>query len=292
VSTFTKLYLTNVAAPYTPATLRGTWNDTAGVITKALEPDKTAGGVRTTVARAEANASNPYDVLLYRGVSGPLAAQTISGNLNCIIGVTESNASADDNWHIHVYVTQGDSDTPRGTLLSDYTESAGTNEWGTNAATAGKALNAAQSLSSLAISDGDRLIVEIGYRARNAVTTSFIGTLYCGTISAIDSGVMADLATSGDPTAGAGFLTFSNAITELGTINARATQSRALAIGDDSGMTARVQFSRALAIGDESSMTASVQFSQLLVIADPISSATALPFYPVPSGQGPTNLPF
>ena len=35
---FTKLYLTARTAPYTPATIRGAWDDTAGAVTKALDP--------------------------------------------------------------------------------------------------------------------------------------------------------------------------------------------------------------------------------------------------------------
>ena len=36
-TSFTKLYLTNRAAPYTPATIRGAWDDTAGAVVKALD---------------------------------------------------------------------------------------------------------------------------------------------------------------------------------------------------------------------------------------------------------------
>lgn len=212
MATFSKLYLHNQPAPYTPATIRGTWNDTAGAVTKALDQTPNVGGVFTTVARAETNATNPFDVLLYRGVSGPLDAQTISGTVNVIIGILESNASADFNWHVHIYVTQGDTDTPRGTLLTDYTEAAGTNEWPTTAT--GKALNAAQTLTSLAISAGDRLVVEIGYRARNAVTTSFTGTLNYGCLTGGVAG--ADLTVgSTSVTTQCGTISFSNAITEL-----------------------------------------------------------------------------
>lgn len=210
--TFTRLYLTTHGAPYTPATIRGTWNDTGGAVTRLLDSIKEGGGNITTVARSETSATNPHDVLLYRGVSGPLAAQTLSGTLDVLLGVIQNNVDADFAYKIHVYVTQGDSDTPRGTLLSNYAETTA-NEWGVGASTSGKALAAAQTLSSLAISDGDRLVVEIGYRASNTVTTSYTGTLWYGT--QVSGSVVNDLTASGDGQILAGFLSFSNAITEL-----------------------------------------------------------------------------
>ena len=174
----TLLYLTAAASPYTPATLRGAWDDTGGQVTRALQYTPVAGGASTTVARAEATATTPYHVLLYRGVSEPLAAQTIAGTVDVVLGVHESDGAADLCFHLHIYVTQGDSDTPRGTLLSDYVETT-SDEWPTT--NTGRALASAQALSSLAVSAGDRIVVEVGYIARNSVATSYTGTLRYGT---------------------------------------------------------------------------------------------------------------
>lgn len=207
---FEKLYLTNRPAPYTPATLRGAWDATAGGVTKALDVSPIVGGAIASVAVAETSTTNEYDVLLYRGVSGPLAAQTISGNLDCAIGVRSSSTSQNAHFHVHVYVTQGDSDTPRGTLLSDYREAAGTNEWPTTAA--GRDLASAQAMSSLVVSAGDRLVVEIGYASRNTSSTSYTGTLWYGTL--VGGQYFGDLTDTGDETTLAGIVTFSAAITE------------------------------------------------------------------------------
>jgi hypothetical protein len=221
MAAFSKLYLTNRAAPYVPSTLRGAWDDSAGAVTKALDPQKDGGGPLTSVARAETNASATWDVLLYRGVSGPLAAQTINCDLNVLIGALESSATADLCWHIHVYATQGDSDTPRVTLLTDYVETT-VNEWGTTATTCGKALAAAQAVTQT-ISAGDRLVVEIGYIARNSVTTSFTGTLYYGTQNATDGSIVGDLTAGANPTLLAGFVSFSVPVTEMA-LTARVSQ--------------------------------------------------------------------
>jgi hypothetical protein len=215
---FSKLYLTRVAAPYAPATLRGSWDDFAGAVTCALDSVKGFEQI-TSVARAETSLTDEWDVLLYRGITGPLAAQTLSGTITCVLGVTESNANANFHWHWHVYVTQGDSDIPRGTLLVDYREALGVNEWGT-LSTNSRTLSTAQTLSSLVISTGDRLVIEIGYTARNTVATSYTGTLYYGA-----SGVT-DLTTAAGTNAATiypGSIIFSNAITESSSA-ARVTQ--------------------------------------------------------------------
>ena len=220
----TKYYLTNLTAPYTPATLRGAWDDTAGQVTKALDVYKGKGGVITTVARANTNASATYDVLLYRGVTGPLAAQTISGTVDLILGVIESASVAEFYWHVHIYVTQGDTDTPRGDILTDYVENT-TNEWGTTSATNGMALQSAQSLTGLAISDGDRIVVEIGYIDREGSATSRTGTLNYGTQDPTLLSDAADLTVGAAGASLAGFLTFSTTLTEQSSvIEARLTQ--------------------------------------------------------------------
>jgi hypothetical protein len=179
----TRFFLQNQSAPYTPATIRGAWDATGSAVTKKISTDtqRSSWDTATSVSIAETSADTEYDVLLYRGVSGPLKGGTIgTGTVNVMLPIYESNAAADMHFHLHIYVTQGDSDTVRGTLLSDYREAAGTNEFGTSNSSCGKSLNAAQSLSSVVVSDGDRLVVEIGYAARNSVTTSYSTTLYYG----------------------------------------------------------------------------------------------------------------
>ena len=232
---FTQLYLTARTAPYTPATLRGEWDDTAGAVTKALDPCKTRdGGTIASVARAEANANDEYDVLLYRGVSGPLGTQEIDVNVNVVIGVGESNAAANDHWHVHIYTTQGDSDTVRQTAVDHYREAAGTNEWPTTAA--GLALNAAQSCH-IHTTDGDRLVVEIGYAARNTGTTSYTGTLWYGIVK--NSVIAADLTAAGDETSLAGFISFDASVAES-TINARVSQGAVETVLRETTINARV----------------------------------------------------
>lgn len=230
---FTKLYLTTRTPTYTPATIRGAWDDSAGAVTRALDTTKNQGGTITSVARAETNANDEYDVLLYRGVSGPLGTQEIDVNVNVVIGVS-GPAAANDHWHLHIYTTQGDSDTVREVGLDNYREAAGVNEWPATAV--GVALNAAQSCH-IHTQDGDRLVVEIGYAARNTVTTSYTGTLWYGTVK--NSIVAADLTVSGDETSLAGYISFGSAVAE-GTITARASQGPVETLLTETTVTGRV----------------------------------------------------
>lgn len=225
-ASFTKLYLHNAPAPYTPATIRGSFDQTAGAVTKAADSRKEGGGINTPIAITETNATNPWRVLLGRWIGGPLAAQTISGTVNLLLGIFEDNALANLNWFLHIYVTQGDSDTPRGTLLANYSEALGVNEWPTSGAFGDfRELNAAATLSSLAVSDGDRPVFEIGYVSREASATARTGTIRYGTLNSIgDSTVpLEDGSLSGSVHLQSGFITFSNPILE-GTVAVRVEQ--------------------------------------------------------------------
>lgn len=174
----TRLYLNNSVAGATPAAFRGAWNDTASAVTKDVATSKVASSI-TSISVAEVSATNPYAVCLYRGVSAPIDAQTVDGTVNLNVLVDESSASADMAYALHIYVMAPDGSV-RGTLLTDYLDASG-NEWVSNFGTGGtRALNAAQTLTSVATTAGDRIVVELGYVARNSVTTSFTGKLFYG----------------------------------------------------------------------------------------------------------------
>lgn len=202
-STPTRFYMQNAAPDVTVATHRGAWDATGSVLQRKLALTKS--GAIATQAVAEASATNNYDVLMLKFVSEPItAAQTITGTLNWVAGSLESNNAMNANWHVHAYVTQGNTDNLRGTLITDYTEAAGTNEW-PNTAT-GDGPTGAVTLSSVAISANDRIVIEAGYVARNTSTTSRTGTLWYGGTNSTD------LALGGDETSLPGWWEFSQDI--------------------------------------------------------------------------------
>ena len=194
----TRLYLSNWAPGYTPATVRGAWDATAATVARYASTGP-GQGAATTSAQAETSATNNWDVFLGRWISAPLRnSGTIAGNVTGVIGALESNASANEVLHVHIYVTTGDSDTPRGTLLTD---SIGAVEFPTTAA---GITFASTALSSLAITAGDRIVVEIGSQSQEASATSRTSTIRYGGTSGTD------LANAGTSTANPGWLEFSD----------------------------------------------------------------------------------
>lgn len=171
----TRLYLTSLAAGYSPATIRGGYDGTAGCLTRALGTVK--GGVATGTAIAETSSSATWNQAMHRSVSAPLTqAVTISGTLDYCGWVNETNASMNAVYSICAYVTAGNTDTARGYLVGGATSTVlGTTEW----AGSGNALPQ-QTLNPVAAQVGDRIVVVVGYQAQNTKTTSYSGQFYFG----------------------------------------------------------------------------------------------------------------
>ena len=198
----TRFYMQNAAPDIaTVTTNRGAWNSTASVLQRKLS--RTKVGAIASKGVAETSATNNYDVLLLKLVSEPIPmAQTIAGNLSWVVGSLESSTNMNAFWHVHAYVTVGDTDMLRGTLVTDYTETA--NEWPTTAVGDGPV--ALLALNPVTISANDRIVIEAGYVARNTSTTSRTGTLWYGGTNA------ADLTLGGDETTLPGWWEFDSAL--------------------------------------------------------------------------------
>lgn len=177
-----RFYLGNSAAPYSPATFKGAWDASAGTVDKRLT--NKPYGAAATIGIAETNATANWDVMLARFVSDPLGIDyqfTASDTVEWVIGVKESNIAQDGFSHIHIYVTQGDSNNVRGTLLAD---DIGTTEWTTTATGDGDgAVALAGTVNAIA---GDRIVIEIGYRSVEASATSRTGTINYGNTGTTD----------------------------------------------------------------------------------------------------------
>lgn len=174
--TIVTFYLSNSAAGYTPTTFKGTWNDTTQAVTNTKKLSLSPTGSSTSPSLAETSTSPTFQICLARWVSDPLYEGTISGLFNFIIKTQESAADADMCTVLHVWVTTGDSDTNRGTLISNFVDT--TKEWSTTSTAT--ALSSAQTMSSVNIQAGDRVVVEMGYRAQNSTATSKTGTINIG----------------------------------------------------------------------------------------------------------------
>lgn len=198
----TRWYFGNTAAPYTPATVKGGFEKTAGAVTGLLAGRP--AGTATTIAQAVGATTNPTDVLWGRWVSAPaVAGGTISGNVAWIIGRVENNAALNANAYAHIWVTVGDSDTVRGTLLANY---AGATEFTTTATGNG---TSGLPVTSVAIQAGDRVVIEMGYRALGSGSTAYTATMNYGGTGLTDLVAGGTGGTNG-PTVRPGWLEFTN----------------------------------------------------------------------------------
>lgn len=179
--TNTRLYFSNDTIPYDPNTERGAWDAGAGDYTGIKLGVK--AGSNTTKGRAEVSTTNNFDMLLIKAVSDGLPADIeISGTLEWVIGAVESAAGANSHIHIHAFVTQGDSDSLRGTLLSNHIDA-------TELQIAGSAQgesSGAQAISNVSALAGDRIVVEIGVQHQNTSSSSFASTFYYGGTDSTD----------------------------------------------------------------------------------------------------------
>jgi hypothetical protein len=237
----TKYYVLDLAPAFTPATIRGAWDQTASAVGKALS--QRPEGTQATVTIAETNADPTWDVLLGRFVGPPLAAQTVGGTLDVLLPVAESAAAADLYFHVHAYVTVGDTDVVRGTLLNDWVQAAGANEWayGYGYQFYGRTLGGAQALTDVVCQAGDRIVLEVGYVARNSVATSYSGSLVYGAPSTVP-----DLNGTSDyydnfGQKRRGYVTFSANLVEYGDgVDLRATQQPLEVFSGGAGADVRI----------------------------------------------------
>jgi hypothetical protein len=173
-----RLYLTNDVAPYVPPTIRGTWTDKVLNGVNYLSRRKT--GVSVTAAKAETSNSASWAVLCRRFVSETVNNPgTLQGTFQLVAGWLESNAAANMVTRVHMYVTVGSTDVVRGTLTAlalDGTAEFDVVGFGTGA----DGIKMTGTCSSVAVQVGDRVVLEIGFKAANTVTTSYTGTFYYG----------------------------------------------------------------------------------------------------------------
>lgn len=137
------------------------------------------GHGRSSVFDFDATVDNKR--LIWLGISQPLQGSgTFSGTVDILQAVTEGTASNLFFWRLHIWVSVGDTDVVRGTLLNSYEENT-TNEW--PVATDGQfhALQSPQTLAGVGWQAGDRIIVEAGFIDRNAVSSGVAGRLWYGT---------------------------------------------------------------------------------------------------------------
>lgn len=166
------------SAPYSPATFKGGWDSTPlAADDRIFSPYKI--GFIIPLSSSESSATTPFRVCVCRAISPGLAPQSTAGTINMVLGLVETNVAADFYTKIYIYVTQGDSDLVRGVFVDwEETSAGGATEWPNPAV--GRALLAAQAAGLFNILEGDRLVLEFGFRSENASITNRTGTMRIG----------------------------------------------------------------------------------------------------------------
>lgn len=183
----TRFYLPSTgAAPVSPAFNAG-WNDSASADRLALVTARINSAM--TLKSRVGNVSANSNYLLRQYVSAPLAAQTVSGSVRGIARARESDIAADVSAQSFIYVVSGDGATVRGVLSTGWT-GAIADEWtatlGTRRVPRASTVASPNALTSQAAQDGDRIVIEIGFRAANARSTGPTNEISFGDNSATD----------------------------------------------------------------------------------------------------------
>ncbi len=185
----TRFYLPGNAAPGVSPAFDAAWDFVSGADRSVLRGGKLFG--ITPVARASGTetSTSPVNVLNRQFVSAPLVGdQTISGTVDAVARVYESNAAADMRSQMVVRVVSNDGLTVRGTLWAADNADTLRTEWPTSGSTVGKHFpqsGVTGTLTPVNALAGDRIVVELGSRAHNTVATAYSNGIYFGD-SAVD----------------------------------------------------------------------------------------------------------
>jgi hypothetical protein len=177
----TRLYLPSSGAPsISPSFDATSW----GLTTEAdrVRALRTPSGTPLTNKQITDSTPVASNILARQYVSDPLEAQTISGTVKGIIRTQESNAAANFRSQVRLWVVSGDGLTTRGDLrIVDGALLA--SEWDTTLTNRKYPLgwvSPGETISSVTCIDGDRLVLDVGLRAHQNTTTSYVGTLDLG----------------------------------------------------------------------------------------------------------------
>jgi len=178
----TKLYFTTESAPYTPSSLRG--NNWAPYGSKPIyKLGKFPTGTNIADSEYILSSNTPYSFLLSRFVSDALDFNysfTAADSVNWVRGALTSYPAY--GYTECIYITQGDSDTPRG-ILWDRTNTDSPTYFPLTLSGLADSLSSSQSVSALA---GDRIVIEMGFKPNNIHYGEGTGTIYSGGQSETD----------------------------------------------------------------------------------------------------------
>ena len=199
-----RFWFSSTAPSVSPA-YGATWDSTASAQRGILQASKPGSpGATSSVQVAEAVATNPYDVLFRQYVSTPFTVAGVipAGTaMTAVLRVAESNAGMDAYWQLVVRVVDG-AGVEQAVLYEDTaaavsaTAGANNQEAPTSGATRIKNVT---TTTRVTVEEGWRLVVELGMRSTNGVTTNYTGTLYLPSTTASDYALLAGVTSDGSP---------------------------------------------------------------------------------------------
>lgn len=176
-------YFQSAAAPMTPTTIRGAWDDTHGA-DQVFKMDAAQAGDLAMSSADTGSVSANQDILLARFVTAPLAADmSFYGGFWGVIAVSEQSAADNAYLHVHLFVLQGQTDTLRGTLYADLIDG---QEVSSDTLTAGQGFSG--TMTEVEALAGDTVVLEVGMRCSAAATDHMLDVFYGGTGSQLMNG--------------------------------------------------------------------------------------------------------
>lgn len=137
----------------------------------------------TIAGGAEVSAS-PQSILMWRAVSLPLDAQTISGNVKGQVRCFEPNVAAD--MFVKVVIRLVNPDMTHKAYIYDGGSPASGTEMATTPTNRRMFPGGSVAITSQVAAAGDHIVVEIGAYANNVVTTSYAPSMYINDSSGTD----------------------------------------------------------------------------------------------------------
>jgi hypothetical protein len=180
----TRLYLAHTDVPAVSPTFDASWESSASAVRRAADEAKaallsTGTFVNAAVATALNSPAGAVDIALAQFTTAPLSgSQTISGAIKGQLRALESNAAADLRAQVVIWVRTS-AGAVRGTLLAS-DAGALANEWGTATTNRKFPRGSPATPTSVAAQDGDRIVIELGYRKHENAVTSRTGTIVYG----------------------------------------------------------------------------------------------------------------
>jgi hypothetical protein len=147
------------------------WERTVDVGRRALTLGKHTSTLSDLVSTCSTNAP-PYDFLSTQHISPRIAGQAIAGNVKGQICVQESNAAADFCRGVIVKVVSSDGTVLRGVLLVHFPPAL-TSEYGTASPFVNRNFPPDTAVAGVTALNGDRIVVEVGTRCFNNLSTSY-----------------------------------------------------------------------------------------------------------------------